>query len=188
MKYLLTTIISLLTIGYLNAYAAEDSAESERIAERIAERKAERKRLQRIHRSRPVRLDEPLREVNISDEEVREIEAVMSKYFPGAIVNIAGVTVGCSCEDRPGCVSQVWVVAHRANRSNGLMLSQIYGNWMIGPVQKWWLRYDRLRSQMNAALASGEPNRFEAYRKLQEQQNQLHREFPSCGFLEISSS
>jgi hypothetical protein len=171
-KFALAIVIALPILLYSISGSAQDSDRSAR--------SAERDRIWQIYRTRPVRLDGPLREENISDEEVRKIEAVMKEQFPGAIVNIGGVTAGCPCEDGVSCDSQVWVVAHLANRSNGLMLSRIGDHWTIGPLQKWWRRYDRLRSLMSAALASKATDRFETYREFQEQQNQLQREFPKC--------
>jgi hypothetical protein len=171
-KFALATLVALPILLSSIASSAQDGDRSTR--------SARRDRIFQIYRSRPVRVDGPLREENISDEEVREVEAVMSEYLPGSIVNIGGVTAGCPCEDGVSCDSQVWVVAHRANRSNGLMLSRIGGHWTIGPLQKWWRRYDQLRSQMSAALASMATDRFETYRKFQEQQNILRQEFPSC--------
>jgi hypothetical protein len=61
--------------------------------------------------------------------------------LPGAIVNIGAVTVGCPCEDGAGSADQVWIVAQRADRSDGLLLSRIKNRWVIGPVQRWWLAY-----------------------------------------------
>ena len=145
-----------------------------------AQARADRQFFWKVFRTRPARLDGPLREENISDIEVREIEAVMREHFPGAIINIAGVVVGCPCADGPACDSQVWVVAHKANRNDGLMLSRIDNSWAIGPLQQWWMRYDRIRSLMRAALASGDPDRLEIYSSLQERQNQLQQEFPVC--------
>ena len=172
MKFALATLVALPILLSSISSSAQDGDRSTR--------SAKRDRIFQIYRTRPVRVDGPLREENISDEEVREVETVMSEYFPGSIVNIGGVTAGCPCEDGVSCDSQVWVVAHRANRSDGLMLSRNGGHWTIGPLQKWWLRYDQLRSQMSAALASMATNRFETYRKFQEQQNILQQEFPSC--------
>jgi hypothetical protein len=139
-----------------------------------------RERFQDISKTRPRRLDEPLREDNISDEEVREIEAATIELFPGALVNISGVTAGCPCQDGPACDSQVWVVAYRDDKSFGLLLSRIEGHWVIGPVQRWWRQYEKLERKMSAALKSGQPNRFERYRKLQQAQNDMQENFPLC--------
>ena len=172
MKLALATLVALPNLLCSIPVPAQDKDRSVGSAKRY--------QVSEIYRTRPVRLDGPLREENISDEEVREVGAVMSEYFPGAIVNIGGVTAGCPCADGVSCDSQVWVVAHRANRSNGLMLSRVEGNWTIGPLQKWWRRYAHLGSQMSAVLASGVPSLFEFFREFQEQQNILQKEFPSC--------
>lgn len=94
---------------------------------------------------RPVRRDGPLREINVSDEEVREIQSIALAVFPGAIVNISGVVAGCPCEDGPACSDQVWVVAHRPGHNQGLELSRVNGHWEIGPVQQWWLNFEELQ-------------------------------------------
>jgi hypothetical protein len=133
-----------------------------------------------LWRTRPARLEGPLRVENISDEEVREIQGVMREHFPGAIVNIGGVTTGCPCGDGAGCESQVWVVAHQVSRSDGLMLSRIDDQWVIGPLQQWWRRYDQLSSLRIEALGSGEPDRLETARNFLQQRNQLEDEFPAC--------
>lgn len=94
----------------------------------------------------PSRRDGPLRETNISDVEVREIQAIAAVVSPGAIVNISGVVTGCPCEDGPACTDQVWIVAHRDNQSHGLQLSKIDDHWAIGAVQQWWLDWDSLQA------------------------------------------
>ncbi len=66
-----------------------------------------REKLDRAYEIRPRRIDEPLRAANIGDEEVREVEAIASERYPGALVNISGVTDGCPCEEGPSCDSQV---------------------------------------------------------------------------------
>jgi len=125
--------------------------------------------------TQPVRRDGPLRAENITDEEVREIQAAMSSLFPGAIVNIGGVVTGCPCEEGGGCTDQVWVVAYRPERSRGLQLSRISGHWIVGPQQQWWLDYERLEG---------------AYRKISDrkalqdylaEQDKLYERYPSCG-------
>jgi hypothetical protein len=131
-------------------------------------------------RSRPARKDGPLRVENISDEEVREIQGVMSEQFPGAIVNIGGVTVGCPCQDGVSCDSQVWVVAHQVGRTHGLMMSRIDDQWVIGPLQQWWRQYDALSAQISAVLKSDDPARFEIVRDLQEQRLRHQQDFPAC--------
>ncbi len=101
----------------------------------------------RVAETRPRRRDLPVRSNNITDDEVTEIQRVASEVWPGAIVNIATVVVGCPCEDGPSCTDQVWVVGHRPIEMKGLLLSRIDGSWAIGPVQLWWLEYERFQSR-----------------------------------------
>ena len=100
----------------------------------------------------PKRVDGPLSDANISDIEVREVEAIVVGLYPGTIVNIGGVISECRCEDGPACTAQVWVVAHGLGQSHGFMLSKIDGAWQIGPLQAWWLVYEKLIVRMRRAL------------------------------------
>jgi hypothetical protein len=97
---------------------------------------------QRIARSAPTqsyRTGMPLRKININDEEVRQIQAVVLELIPGAIVLISGVAQGCPCEDGPGCSAQVWTAIDRSAGIRSLELSDINDHWVIGPVQRWFL-------------------------------------------------
>ena len=95
-------------------------------------------------KSRPVRKDTPLRDENITDREVLELQAAMRELYPGSVVYISAVTSGCPCEDGPHCTDQVWSVASRNATSNELALSRIDGKWLVGPLQDWWLARDRI--------------------------------------------
>jgi hypothetical protein len=68
--------------------------------------------------TRPIRREDSLRELNISEDEVREIQSAALQVSPGSIVNISGVVTGCPCEDGLGCSDQVWhcPVASRVSR------------------------------------------------------------------------
>ncbi|MEO0423599.1 MAG: hypothetical protein AAF184_14775 [Pseudomonadota bacterium] len=122
-----------------------------------------------------------VREENISDEEVREIRAVMLSHFPGAIVNIGAVTEGCHCADGPACENQVWVVADRNQVSNGLRLSRIGGVWLIGPVQEWWLEYEAYQQRLlEARKIRDREERGRRYQALTEEQRQLESWSPQC--------
>jgi hypothetical protein len=98
----------------------------------------------RAQEIRPQRRDAPLRELNITDEEVREIQRVTRSYIPDSYVNISSVVTGCPCEEGSGCEDQVYVLADAGTRSVGLQLSRIGKVWKVGEVQKWWLANDRL--------------------------------------------
>lgn len=132
---------------------------------------------QQMHRlnTRPARREGPLREDNITDVEVREIQEVMASLAPGAIVNISGVVTGCPCEEGGGCTDQVWVVANRPERSRGLQLSRISGHWTVGPVQQWWLDYERLQTQRPKASDQ------QAWGNYLAAQDKLEQRYPTCG-------
>lgn len=136
--------------------------------------------VKRIHRSRIGRRDHPLRADNINDEEVREIEAVMLARHPGAVVNIGAVVNHCPCENGPACSEQVWVVAYRPEASLGLQLSRLDGRWQVGPLQRWWLRFDEFQQRPFPTGRSGDPElqaQLDAYLA---EQTALYDSFPNC--------
>lgn len=134
----------------------------------------------RAHELRPRRPTDPLREANISDEEVRQIEQAARAVFPTAMVNISGVTTGCPCEDGPDCTDQVWVVAWRSEESRGLKLSRIHGEWVVGPVQRWWLRYEDLGKRYDALGPLDTGEKRAAARGLMRERMSLIESFPQC--------
>src|SRR5204863_6156086 len=89
---------------------------------------------------RPARRDEPLRYLNITDEEVRQVQLISVKYLPRAMVNISPVVTNCPCEEGPNCTAQVYVVATTGEKSKGLQLSRLKDQWIVGVVQQWWIR------------------------------------------------
>jgi hypothetical protein len=126
---------------------------------------------QRIQKTYPTRRDGPLREANISDDEVREIQAVSHGVVPDSLVYISGVVTGCACEDGPGCSDQVWIVAHRPGLMKGLQLSRINGRWVIGPVQQWWLELENLQARRGS---------FSSWADFLTEQGKLYERFPAC--------
>ncbi len=126
--------------------------------------------IRRAHELRPRRRDEPLRYENITDMEVREIQAVAAKFVPKAIVNISPVVTGCPCEEGPQCTDQVYIVASSLDDSVGLQLSRVKNAWQVGVVQRWWLRYDALRARIVTM-------NFRAY---EASEAELFRELPQC--------
>jgi hypothetical protein len=127
------------------------------------------RQVERITGTHPVRREGPLRYENITDVEVREIEAAARDVVPRAIVNISGVTVGCPCEDGPLCTDQVWIVAYRPDKSVGLLLSKIDAHWIVGPVQKWWLAYDDL-----------DRRNYKSFTEYLEAEQKMFDAFPAC--------
>jgi hypothetical protein len=124
----------------------------------------------RAHLMAPRRRDEPLRELNISDYEVREILNVVHEHLPKVIVNIGPVVTGCSCEEGRACTEQVFIQANTVTGSVGMLLSRVANRWDISRTQKWWLRWRALREKEYAM-------RFDEFH---EREWELAREFPAC--------
>jgi hypothetical protein len=118
----------------------------------------------------PQRRDTPMRELNISDNEVREIEAIAHRYLFNSMLNISPVVTGCACEEGPLCTDQVFVVATTATQTVSLQLSRIRNAWVVGPVQRWWTQF--------SALQARRPEMD--YFKFEDARNQLLLDFPMC--------
>lgn len=125
----------------------------------------------RIEETRPQRRDSPLREENIRDEEVREIQAAARGVVPKAIVNIAGVVTGCPCEEGSTCSDQVWILASSADKTLGLQLSKVGNAWRIGLIQSWWLEREALIARRDS---------FPSYSDFVDALNSLTEQFPIC--------
>ncbi len=122
---------------------------------------------------KPARRDEPLRYLNITDEEVRQVQFVSAKYLPRVMVNISPVVTNCPCEEGPNCSAQVYVVASTVDDTKGLQLSRLKDQWVVGVVQQWWFRRDSLqRPRADAGLV-------ERYR-YEQALHVLYSEFPRC--------
>jgi hypothetical protein len=124
----------------------------------------------RINELKPARRDTPLRELNISDNEVREIQSLAARYKMSTMLNISPVVAGCPCEDGPLCTDQVYIVSELPEKPVGLQLSRVRNAWVVGPVQRWWLRY--------ASFEASEPKTD--YFKYRQARNNLLLEFPMC--------
>jgi hypothetical protein len=103
--------------------------------------------MRRARNQVPKRRDEPLREINLTDEEVREIQVATRNYLPAEYLNISPVVTGCACEDGPDCKEQVFVLADAGASAKGLQLSRIKNAWTVGALQQWWLSYGRLQER-----------------------------------------
>ena len=119
---------------------------------------------------RPRRRDEPLRYVNLSDNEMREIQQVAQSYLSKTVLNVSPVVEGCPCEEGPMCTEQVYVVTLASGKATGLQLSRVKKVWKVGVVQMWWSRYDALREQQKKM----------EYRAFMRAESELYREFPVC--------
>jgi hypothetical protein len=161
-----------ITLGCLISIASVGETSFEK---QLAARQARMERLwaieERIEATRPQRRDSPLREENIHDYEVRQIQAAAANLLPNAIINISAVVTGCPCEEGPSCSDQVWILAYHSERTTGLQLSRIAGQWTIGAVQRWWLEYEKLKARGNTVKSSSAY--FDAEDELKEQ-------FPAC--------
>jgi hypothetical protein len=136
---------------------------------------------ERIGKTRPSRRDGPLRETNLNDEEVREIQAVAHGVVPDSLVNISGVVTGCPCEEGSGCLDQVWIVAYRPGEMKGLQLSRINGRWELGVVQQWWLDREKLeRWWLDSAKREGGGSSYSSYVAYEKAQQALYDRFPVC--------
>lgn len=167
-KGALLLITALVTAGT----AVSQSPES---LERHAAWKARMEKLfaieKRVQQTVPVRRERPSRVENITDNEVREIQAVTSEILPGPILNIGTVVVGCPCEDGQSCSDQVWVVAHRPGKTKGLLLSKISDRWSVGPVQRWWLEREDLEARRKS---------FASWESYMDAEDALTERFPAC--------
>ncbi|MEM7430529.1 MAG: hypothetical protein AAF351_01190 [Pseudomonadota bacterium] len=141
---------------------------------------ARQQRIRHINSTRPKRLDEPLREENLSDEEARDVESVMQVYYPGVVVVIGPVIDGCLCEDGPACDSQVWVTAQQSATNPALLLSRIDDNWTVGPVQTWWQNYDQLLARYNDPPGDTASDRTSFRNEMSQRLELMLEQFPAC--------
>jgi hypothetical protein len=129
----------------------------------------------RLESVRPYRRESPLRYLNITDEETREVESAAAEVTGTEWISIGPVVTGCPCEDGEKCTDQVWVQTHQNQGAIGLLLSKVDGHWEIGSVQRLWLRYEKLRAEMDRA------HTYDKYKALEQQTRQLLHDFPKCG-------
>jgi len=127
-------------------------------------------RVGRVNELRPRRRDTPLRELNISDNEVREIQDVAARHGMTTMLNISPVVTGCPCEEGLLCTDQVYVVADLPDKTVGLQLSRVRNAWVVGTVQMWWFRYDALLKKQTTM----------DWWEFIKARNELLREFPMC--------
>ena len=122
---------------------------------------------------KPAYRSEPLRYLNISDEEVRQVELISVKYLPRNLMNISPVVTNCPCEEGPNCTAQVYVVAATGENAKGLQLSRLKDQWMVGVVQQWWFRRDALHAPAPSAP-------FAEHYRYARALHELYSEFPVC--------
>src|SRR3982750_3948336 len=118
-----TTLLCLLALGFGLAPASRAGDGLKAAANR---RKVEL----RVFELQPRRRDAPLRYVNLTDDEVREIQRVAANHIPKVLLNISPVVTGCPCEEGPQCTEQVYVLAG-VNEPQGLQLSRVKNSWQV---------------------------------------------------------
>lgn len=126
----------------------------------------------------PRRRDTPLRDLNISDGEVREVQEIARKHRMPEITNISAVVTGCPCEEGGTCTEQVFIVGQFEGRAHGLQLSRRKNAWGIGMVQQWWLEYAALQAR----------KRTMDFRSYMQARDRLLLEFPQCASLAAETS
>ncbi len=94
--------------------------------------------------------DSPLREKNITDEEVREIQNAVRTYFPGAIVYVGGVFDRCKCEEGSNCISQVIVNGRVDDENFSVSLSNFGDSWTVSNEWKKRHKIHELAERMRA--------------------------------------
>jgi len=102
---------------------------------------------QRARELYPVRRDTPLRYLNITDNEVREIQRLADSIHIPELLNISPVVTGCACEEGPDCTEQVTIVGKYRDQEMEIQLSRLRNRWSIGRVQRWWIEYAALRAR-----------------------------------------
>lgn len=172
MRLIASTALAVLVT--LTASAQTPSPQKPARPQSAAERLAEFERMamieSRVDELRPRRRDTPLRDLNITDNEVREIQALAARYKMDTMLNISPVVAGCPCEDGPLCTDQVYIVSELPANTVGLQLSRVRNAWVVGPVQRWWLKYASFKSTETTT----------DYYKFRQAKNNLLLEFPMC--------
>ncbi|MCA0894812.1 hypothetical protein [Microbulbifer agarilyticus] len=134
----------------------------------------------RILKAKPRRFQGENRQENLNDIEVREILAATQTIYPREVVTIDAVKSECPCEDGASCDAQVWVVVYKPGKTDGLMLSRIEGRWTVGPLQKWWLKYEPLQLEQSRYFRSPPHARVGDINVIQKKLYALWNQFPVC--------
>jgi len=92
-----------------------------------------------------------IRDKNISDEEVHQIEVAVFAFSKGDINYIGVVKDYCSCMDGPECKATVDITVKNSLNTNLYELSQIKGVWQVGPRLHYALEYKKLKKQIGVA-------------------------------------
>jgi hypothetical protein len=121
-----------------------------------------------------------LREENITDEEVREVQKVVDEKMPGEIRRIGPVTVGCGCAERPGCTNELVIVVKTKAMADEVTLARVRKVWQLSELQQLELRRQRIREKRRLMSTAPAQERA-AYRKELEREEQLLlNDLPAC--------
>ena len=93
-----------------------------------------------------------LRSDNISDAEVRQIQAVVRSLGYDKIRYIGPVTSGCECTEGDSCDAQVVV----ATEDDIYDFSKINAKWQVGNYEKWKRDFDALNKKYRMAATESE--------------------------------
>lgn len=132
----------LRTMTVLIAFCATELLASWSVAQsdpRAVDRQIDAKLTSRYQNARS--LNRSMRDENIRDEEVKELQIVIATLDKGSITSIGPVIAGCHCEEGPACTAEVTVALHKPGQSVGMNFSRIEGKWQLGLLQKWDLKY-----------------------------------------------
>jgi hypothetical protein len=150
---------------------ASAGAQSERRRDEAARMEVRLRELDaRSRQLYPRRRDTPLRYLNISDSEVREVQAIARKYQMSELLNISPVVEGCPCEEGGTCTEQLYIVGAIDKQAQGLLLSRRRNLWTLSVVQRWWLERAALEARQKVM----------DFRSFENAWERLLLEFPQC--------
>jgi len=95
-----------------------------------------------------------IRDENITDEEVLQIESAVASFAKGQINYIGIVNGYCSCMDGPDCKATVDLTVKNQLETKLYELSQIKGTWQVGPRLKIRLEVKKLKALIKNARES----------------------------------
>lgn len=111
------------------------------------------------------RLKRTLREENIRDQEVKEIQGEVAARMLGDIRHIGPVWAECPCEEGPQCSGQVTVTLSKQERTTGVTFSKLADKWRVSVTEDWDRRYRAFREKYRnySYGSSAEPRKAKNY-------------------------
>ena len=89
-----------------------------------------------------------LRDENITDQEVREIQSLVQSFTYGEINYIGGVLDSCPCTEGPECKALLDIAVINDLGTKKYELSLQLTKWSLGKTQQWFLEYEKLMSTL----------------------------------------